>query len=104
MKVPLRLLAQLRLLMGKGLAAGPVGPVGEANLAASLATLPGIPPVAALSHVTGVDSSISQVCFVLLVHICDAPRHIVLFCKSAQDMLCKYLRLCTKARGVERSG
>lgn len=101
MKVPLRLLAQLRLLMGKGLAAGPVG---QANLAASLATLPGIPPVAALSHLNGVDSSINQVCFVLLVHICDAPRHIVLFCKSAQDMLCKHLRLCTKATGVESTG
>jgi hypothetical protein len=70
MKVPLRLLAQLRLLMGKGMAAGPAG---EANLTASLATLPGIPPVAALSHVTGVDSSITQVRIVLLVPICDAP-------------------------------
>ncbi len=58
MRVPLRLLAQLRLLMGKG---QPAGFQSTAQPAAISTSMPGIPSVIGASQLAVADSSMIQV-------------------------------------------
>ena len=58
MRVPLRLLAQLRLLMGKGQLAGFQSTAQPAAISTSM---PGIPPVIGASHLAVAESSMIQV-------------------------------------------
>lgn len=101
LKVPLRLLAQLRLLMGQDMVAGTLG---KAKTAATLAPMPDIPSVAAFSHVTGAKPNISEVCAMLRICLYNAECLAILYCKTAEGSLfITSLRNCRNATRVHSS-